>query len=158
MSISEQLNFLALSLIAWAERNKGRAFIAADALDAVDQLRATPGAPTLAILWTGRVPREPEHLGRRDNQFKLIVSRGRSLKLIPGESLSAGSAGGRPLFDLVEEAENLVLSLRLEEGESLGPDERMPVYQGTGQFEVAGLLLDAYEIRFTLAAQAPVQS
>lgn len=159
MTIAEQLKLLAGALKPWAESHRGRTFIAADPLDAIDQLRARPGTPTAAVLFTGREPRGPyDYLGRNDNQFKIIVSRGRSLRLVPGESGSEGAEGGPPLFDLVEHAENVALSVRLEPEYGMGADELIPVYRGTGPFEVAGLVMDAYEIRIAIAAQAPVQS
>lgn len=156
MTTSEQAKMLERALTDWCKTNGGRAFVAGDALDCLDRLRSKPGVPTCAVLWTGReAVGEIAELGRRVNQFKIVVSRGRGLKLEPGESLTEGTAGGKAMFDLVEEAEAVVLGLRVEDmdGEFTVPD-----YRGTGPWEVNGVLMDAFEIRIGLYAQAVVQS
>jgi hypothetical protein len=157
MTTAEQAKMIDTALKAWCKANGGRSFIASDPLDCLDRLRAKPGTPTAAVLWDSRKPAgEFPELARRVNHFKVVVSRGRGLKLISGESLTEGAAGGRPMFDLVEEAEAVVLALRVEEvGE--GSEFTVPEWDGTGPWEVNGVLLDASEIRFGLYAQAEVQ-
>ena len=159
MTIRDQSNLILEALAAWAAPRAGRAFIASDVIDCIEQLRLKPGVPAIALLWVDETPRgENEFLGRVDRTFKAVVSRSRGLKLQSGESLTQGSAGGPPMFDLVEEARELILSLRLptEEGDVLGEDT-VPCYKGSSPFEVQGLILDAIEIKFTLAAQITVQ-
>ena len=73
-----------------------------------------------------------------------------------GEGLTEGAAGGKAMFDLVEEAELAVLGVRLPAEEGLYEDS-VPQHDGTGVFEVSGMVMDAYEIRFSLATQSNVQ-
>ena len=159
MTIAEQINLLANALRPWAKANSGHVMVASDALDCFELLRTRPGTPTCAVLWYGREPMgEIDRLGKKINQFKIVVSRGRSLKLIPGESLTEGAAGGAPMFNLVEQAEAIALSVRQDLDEDADPEDALPVHLGTGPFEVNGILLDAIEIRLSLVAQAPVQT
>lgn len=158
MTISGQMKLVAEALADWAKANHGRVFIASDVLAAIDELRARPGTPSVGLLFWSREPRgELGITGRKDNHYKAVISRGRSLKIVSGESLTEGAAGGAPMFDLVEEAEDLVLSARLPEEEGFGGEDLVPSHKGTGLFEVSGMVLDAYEINFSLPAQARVQ-
>lgn len=159
MTIAEQMKLVAAALEDWCKANRGRVFIASDVLAAIDELRARPGTPTVGLVFWSRDARgELGITGRKDNHYKCVVSRGRSLKLVSGESLTEGAAGGKAMFDLVEEAEDLVLSVRLPEEDGFGGEDLVPTHEGTGLFEVSGMMLDAYEIRFSLAAQAEVQA
>ena len=158
MTIREQVKLVGTALEAWSKANRGRVFVASDTIDCLEQLRARPGTPTCAILWNGRdTVGDMDRLGKKANTFKVVVSRGRSLRIVAGESLTEGAAGGEPMFDLVEQAEAVVLGVRQEVGEDDDPEDAIPVHEGTGPFEVNGMLLDAMEIRFSLVSQAEVQ-
>lgn len=158
MTIREQVKLVETALQEWAKGNGGRVFIAADALDCIEQLRMRPGKATAAVLWQTEEPRgDVDILGRVDRGFKAVVSRGRGLKLQPGESLTDGTSGGEPMFDLVEQVREIVLALRLDD-DALPQEDQVPTYKGTGPFEVNGTLLDASEVRFGLAAQITQQA
>ena len=121
----------------------------------MEELRGKPGAPTAAVLWQSEHPdgRYAEE-GKVLRMFKIVVSRGRGLKLVTGESLSEGVAGGPAMFDLVEQAREIARNLRMEDE----PGElQLPIYKGSGPFLVHGYILDAMEIRFALYAQIPFQ-
>jgi hypothetical protein len=156
MTIAEQLRVLHAAARGLAETNRGHAYVATDRGHVVSELLAKPGGFQCAVFWdTEDVRGEHSELGKVDRQFKVVISRGRGLRLETGESLTEGSAGGRPLYDLVEELRESIRSLRLETN---GDDEdRLPGYAGSGPFEVQGYLLDAVEVRFRLPAQIPVQ-
>jgi len=157
MTISEQIKLVVDALEEWLDTNGGRVFVASDVVDCLDRLRARPGTPTAAVLFWKREPRgELGVTGRKDNHFKLVISRGRSFKVVSGEGLTEGAAGGKAMFDLVEEAELAVLGVRLPAEEGLYEDS-VPQHDGTGVFEVSGMVMDAYEIRFSLATQSNVQ-
>jgi hypothetical protein len=59
------------------------------------------------------------------------------------------------MFDLMQQASEVVLGIRLEDMEE--SEDQLPVDNGAGPWEVNGWLLDAMELRFKLASQAPVQ-
>ncbi len=156
MTITEQGNLILDALKKWTANNKGRAFITGDPLTLVDELRAKPGVPAAAVLWLDESPYgENDRLGRVLRDWKIIISRGRGMKLDAGESLTEGTAGGTAMFDLVEQAREVVRNLRPEDQEG---EFQLPVYKGTGLFEVSGCVLDAMEIRFALYAQIPAQN
>ena len=159
MTIRDQAALILDALTQWSGPAASRVFIASDVIDCIEQLRLKPGVPAIAILWTDESPRsEYDILGRVDRTWKAVVSRARGLKLQSGESLTQGSAGGPPMFDLVEQVREVILGIRIPTvpGDVSGEDT-VPRYYGSYPFEVQGLILDAIEIRFTLAAQITVQ-
>jgi hypothetical protein len=159
MTIAENIKTIEAALAEWATGNGGSVFVASDVVDLIERLRMKPGAPRVGILFVDEEPRGLDVLGRCDQGFKMVVSRGRSLKLQSGESLTEGAAGGKAMFDLVQEVKEVVLAIRLEpqDEEQLEEEDTIPTYKGSGQFEVNGLLLDAYEVRVGFAAQGTVQ-
>lgn len=155
MTIREQMNLVVSALAAQLATVKGRAFPAGDVIHLLDELRLKPGAPSAGVLfWTEDPVGELPELGKVLRGFKVVLSRSKGFKLVSGESLTEGSAGGPPMFDLVELARTTVLDLRMEDEQG---ELQLPTYQGTGPFEVSGLVLDAYEIKFALYAQNPPQ-
>ena len=163
MTLRDQANFILTALNDWAAPASGRVFMASDVIDCIEQLRLKPGVPAIALLWIDETPRgENEFAGRVDRTWKVILSRARGLKLQSGESLTEGASGGGPLFDLVEQVREVLLALRLPAPEDgltyeVAGEDTVPAYKGASPFEVQGLILDAIEIKFTLAAQITVQ-
>ena len=156
MTIAEQLKMVEAALLDWCKTNRGRAFIASDAQDCLEQLRSKPASPTCAVLWYGWEPRgDLAELGRKDQLYKIVVSRGRGMNLVSGDSLTKGVAGGPPMFDLVQQASEVVFGLRLED---MPGEDQVPQDRGAGPWEVNGWLLDATEIRFSLTTQTTVQT
>lgn len=156
MTISEQSRLILAALTDWVANNQGRAFIASDELHCIEELRGKPGAPTAAVLWQSEDPEGHfAEEGKVLRHFKIVVSRGRGLRLLTGESLTEGAAGGPPMFDLVEQAREVARNLRMSEEEG---ELQLPIYKGTGPFKVSGYILDAMEIRFALYAQTPTQT
>lgn len=154
MTIVEQSKILESALAAWAEGNSGHASVASDVVHLVELLRMRPGAPKLAILFAEETPREPEELGRVDRVFRVVAARGRGFRLDTGESLTDGAGGGKPMFDIMEEAREIVRGLVIRD-DVLEEEEWSPVYKGCRAFEVQGIVMDAYEMTFGLAAQLP---
>ncbi len=155
MTIKEQLKVVVASLHDALRSVKGRSYPAGDVIHLLDELRIKPGAPSAGVMfWTEDPQSEIAELGKVARGFKAVVSRGKGFKVISGESLTEGAEGGPPMFDLVELVRSTILGLRMadEQGEL-----QIPVYQGTGPFEVSGLILDAYEVKFALYAQIPQQ-
>lgn len=151
MTIREQIIGAVAALADWARLTKGRVFPANDVVSVLEELRQVPGAPAAGVLfWTEDPVSDYPELGKVLRGYKVVVSRGQGFVLQSGESLTQGAGGGPAMFDLVEGARSAVLAMR-EMGED--GELRLPVYQGTGPFEVQGMVLDAYEIRFGLYAQ-----
>lgn len=152
MTISEQARQTREALAEWAQQFGGTAAVASDQVHMIDLLRTKPGGVFVGVLFETEDPRgEHDELGRVDRGFKVVVSRGRGFKLETGESLTEGSAGGPPMFGLVEGAREVVRLLRFTDETT----EVVPNYRGSGPFEVQGFILDAYEVRFSIGTQLP---
>lgn len=153
MTILEQVNFLADALRPWAEEQRGRCYACGDQVEVMELLRTKPGGHLVAVLCDGEDPRgEWTELGKVDRVYKVIISRGKGFKIETGENLTGSPAGGKPLLDLVEEAREIVRALRVE---ATNGEDAVPVYKGMGPWEVSGFIMDAWEVRFSLAADIP---
>ncbi len=153
MTISEQLTFIAAQLQPWAAEVKGRVEIAADAVHLLGILATTPGAPRVVVLFDGEEKRgEYEELGRIDRKFIVVVSRGRGFKLDPGAQLTEGQAGGKALYDLFEEARELVRDMVFDRTTTEG----IPNYTGGSRFAMEENAVDAYQINFSIGVQLPL--
>ncbi len=152
MTIAEQLNFIADALKPWAEETKTRIEIALDPLHVIGLISTAPGAARVILMFDGEDKRgEFEESGRVDRKFLLVVSRGRGLTLQPGDALTQGVAGGKPLYDLIEEAREMVRALRFDEAETI------PNYLATRRLTLGDNLVDAYQIEFSIGTQLPEQ-
>jgi hypothetical protein len=120
-------------------------------------LGASPGAPRAAIFFVNEIPRSQfaDVGGKMDRNFWVVVSRGIGFNPEAGMSLTEGVAGGRPMFELAEEAREIVRGIRLEDQ---GPDDNKPVYKGIFPIEFEGVTVDALYVDFTLSADTPEQS
>ncbi len=156
MTIKEQVQAVVKELNSWARTNGGRAVMASGPVHVLELLREQPGGVTAAVLFDSEDPRgEMSETGKVDRGFKLILSRGKGFRIESGESLVDGVAGGRPLFDLVEEAREIVRGIEFT-AEGGDPEDQVVQYRGTSNFEVQGFVLDAYEVRFGAGAQLPL--
>jgi hypothetical protein len=155
MTIAEQLKVVVVALTDWCRTNRGRAFPAGDVPHLLDELRMKPGVPSCAVMFWKEDPHgEYPELGKVLRGFKVVISRYKGFNLVSGESLTEGASGGPAMFDLIEGAREACLAVRMEDESG---ELQVPQYQGTGPFEVQGLILDAFEIRFGLFAQITVQ-
>ncbi len=155
MTIAEQLKFVAAQLKPWADEVKGRVEIAADAIHLLGILATSPGSPRCVILFDAEDKRgEYEELGRVDRKFMVVVSRGRGFALDPGQSLTEGVAGGRPLYDLVEQCREMVRGMVFNRETTEG----VPIYTGTARFSLEENAVDAYQINFSIGTQLPLHN
>ena len=155
MTIREQLDLLGRCLNKAMQEVKGRAYPAGDVPHILDELRTKPGAPSCGVMfWSEEPVGDYTELGKVLREFHLVISRGKGMKLVSGESITQGAGGGPPMADLVELARDTSLAIRLEDEQG---ELRIPVYRGTGPFQVEGLLLDAFEIKVALFGQNVVQ-
>lgn len=152
MTIAEQMTLLREELAEWTRTKRGHVEIASDAVHFVAELRSAPGAPRVAILFDGEKPvGDHDELGMVDRVFLVGISRGRGLNFDPSDSLTKGSTGGEPLFDLVEQLREVMRAVLFEPETTEG---RL-TYGGIERLEVPGLLLDAYTVRASLQTQIP---
>jgi hypothetical protein len=150
MTIAEQLKAIAAVLRPWAERNRSSVTILSDQVHLLELLRLKPGAVLIGLLFESETVRgEWDNLGRVDRAYKVIVTRGRGLKLDSGESLVGTSSEDRPVFELVEEARELVRTAEI------GEVEGRPEYRGIGQYELQGAIFDGWEVRFVIGTAIP---
>lgn len=155
MTIREQLKFIAAQLQPWAGECKGRVEIAADAVHLFGILATTPGAPRVVVLFDGEDKRgDYEELGKVDRKFMIVVSRGRGFVLNPGQSLTDGMAGGKPLYDLCEEGREMLRALVFDRTTTDG----LPNYTGMSRLQMEGLNVDAYQINFMIGVQLPLHN
>lgn len=155
MTIKEQIKAVVTALNGWARDKGGRAVPASGPVHVLELLREKPGGVTAAVLFDSEDPRgDFSEVGKVDRGFKVILSRGKGFRIETGENLVEGSAGGAPLYDLVEEAREIVRAIEFT---SEDPEDAAVEYKGIGPFEVSGFVLDAYEIRFGCGTQIPRQ-
>lgn len=155
MTIAEQLKFIKEKLKPWTDEVKGRVEIAADPVHVLGLLATSPGSPRVVILFDGEEKRgEYEELGRVDRKFLVIVSRGRGFKLEPGDALTDGAAGGRPLFQLVEEGREMVRAIVFDRETTEG----IPNYTATRRLQLEEQTVDAYQIEFSIGTQLPLHN
>lgn len=152
MTIAEQLRDVRAGLAEWAQTCGASVEIAADAVHLWHLLKGKPGAVRALLLFESEQKRgEYEETGRVDRKFLLILSRGRGFTLDPADNLVEGSAGGLPMYDVIESARDAVRALNADPQDETG--ERLVNYQQTVRVDAGELRVDAYQIEFSLAAQ-----
>ena len=153
MKLSDQVKAIRTALATWAKEQGGTVEVAGDAAHAFSLLYASPGALRVAI-WPNEetaAGTRPEG-GRATRKFLVVLSRGRSLALEKSDSLLSYVAGAQPLFDLVEDARDLVRGIEFTEGDESAALE----YAGWQPLQIPSeRILDAYQLTFTLEAQLP---
>lgn len=153
MTISEQLEQIRDSLTDWSADVKGRVEIAADAIHLLGLLAVSPGAPRVVVMFDSETKfGSNEELGKVERKFMVVVSRGRGFTLNPADSVTVGSAGGRPLYQLVEECREVLRAIVFDRETTNG----MPDYLGTTRFSLEESALDAYQINLAILTQLPV--
>jgi hypothetical protein len=152
MTIAEQLTMIREALDAWVRPLAGAARIAEDAVSLVGMLATAPGSPRALVLFDGEAKRgDIDELGRVDRRFLVVISRGRGLVDATEARLVETKIAGKPLFDLVEESREIVRAIRFDAETT----EVIPSYVATRRTELDGLLVDAYQIEFSIGTQLP---
>lgn len=156
MTIAAQLNQVATALDAWAKEHGGTAEVAADPFHLFALLGNKPGGVRAVVLFAGEAKRgEYEEQGAVDRSFGVIISRGRGFTLDPSASLVKGAGGGEPLYDLIEEARQLIRRISFDAETT----EVTPNYLGCDLFPASeGKPVDAYQLNFSIGTQLPVAS
>lgn len=155
MNIAAQIKLINQTLAPWATKEKGSVKVAHDVPHLFKLLGENAGVVRAAILFAGEKPRNPEYsdvVGRVDREYWIAFSRGYTLESYAGKSLVDGIAGGRPMFDLIEEARNILRAAELSD-----TDELLPYYHGVELLTFEGVTLDAYRIKLVIAADVEVE-
>jgi hypothetical protein len=151
MTLADILTTVRDELAAWARLHRGSAEVAGDVDHMYGILSNKPGGLRAVVLFSEETKRgEHEEAGVVDIEFLVVISRGRGFTLPASDSLVSGSGGGRPLFDLVQEARDVVRGINFVEEET----EFTADYKGTTLFQYpTEVPVDAYQLRFTLGLQ-----
>jgi hypothetical protein len=138
--------------VAWAVGEALKVHIAQDPFHAVYLLTMTPQSGAVIAMFESETKRgEFEEAGEVDRTFRVIITRGRGMKLEPGASLTDGVAGGKPMFELVEA---LVAVVRALEFDPVTTETHVN-YRETKPFTMEGYTLDAYQVEFSIGCQLP---
>lgn len=95
----------------------------------------------------------PAILGMVDRRFGIVVTRGRSLQINRGDSLTMDNAVGAPLFDIVEECRDICRGLLFDPAWT----ERTIDFSSVSTFntEGNGVIVDAYQVDFSVGCLLP---
>lgn len=152
MTIREQIKLVEKSLTPWVRKNGGVLSIASDIYELCTLLQQSPKAMRVVIMWKSQDKRGAyEEMGAVDREFWVVVSRGSGMALKPGANLVEGVAGGRPMFDLIDELVTEIRKLSFAPATTEGT----PDYRGTEPFSFEGYLTDAMKNTFTIGTQLP---
>lgn len=152
-AVKDQLESMRYTLDTWAQQYNGKAFIASDlnhmwkvAWQSSSQLR-------IICVYMGEVIRGDFKIaaatGRVDREFNVMLTRGKGFNQERGDSLTKQVGNEPPLFDLVEEARDILRSL-------VDISAEAPVdYKGIRTMQMGELILDAYIVEFSVATDLP---
>lgn len=155
MTIGEQLQQIKTSFDTWAKQSKAKVQIASDFVHLVSLLTTSPGDLRVLILFDSEIKRgDYEETGRVDRKFLFVLSRGKSFRMDTGSALLEGSAGGQPLYDLIEEAREVGRLIRF----SAETTEEIPNYQGASRLQIDGIITDSHQLEFSIGTQLPFYS
>lgn len=150
MTISDQLKQTRDAMAKWAQQNSGKVNVASDPYHLAYLIVQSPGAMRVCVMFHSETKRgEHEEAGLVDRTFWVVISRGQGMKVEPGASLVDGVGGGRGLFDLVEEARQVIRGIQFREETT----EVTPNYLGCEPFSIEGWLTDAYRLEFSIGVQ-----
>lgn len=155
MTIVEQLKQIAAQLQPWATQENGRVEIAADAIHLLGILATKPGAPRVVVMFDAEEKfGEYEELGKVTRRFMIVISRGRGFALNPGDNLTEGTAGGKPLYELVEECREVLRAIVFDRTTTNG----IPDYLSTIRFSLEENAVDAYQLNLAIITQLPLHN
>lgn len=152
MRIADILKSVRAALQTWADQYKGGAEIARDPVHAFSILQQKPGGVRAVILFQSEDKRgDYEEAGLCDETFFVVLTSGKSLQLNPGDDLVDGAAGGPAMYNLIEDARDIVRGLSLDDDTEVTPN-----YKGCRPYVLPGnILTDAYQLEFSIGNQLP---
>jgi hypothetical protein len=156
MTIAAQLAKLLDALGPWAASKAGRAVVIGDTQNFITWLRGR--SLNVGILFSGEDKRgELEEAGVYDRKFTIIITRSEGLVYAPGDALVGTTGAGEALFNLVEQARDIVRDLQF----TAATTEVRMNYEGSRLYLLklahqageAQIVYDAYEMTFMLGTQ-----
>lgn len=159
MSIVDQLNAIKDALGDWARIYKGEVFIGADTGHVLTQIINKPGMVQAYVMLPSEDPYgEHEEAGMVLRTFLVVISRGRGLALDPGTNLLKQVGSQEPLYDIIENARDILRHMEMAVDEDMGHDamnaEQVLAYRGFRPWRGSGELpIDAMELQFDLINQ-----
>jgi len=154
MKIAAQTNYIRDSVAAWAAANNGKGEVARNMIHWFGVLATAPGGFRFAVKFKGEGKRgEFEEASMFDRKFWIGFSYGQSLQLEKGDALTKGQAGGRPLFDLVEELRDVIRGFQFDPNTT----EVSPNYTGAHELIEAApdwAMIDGFYLEFTIGTIA----
>ena len=153
LTINQQAQMIRGALSGWAQDNNGISSIVSDlaqlwrmAYIASDKVRAL-------ICFMGEDARGPFDIAaatfRVDRQFTVMITRGRGFNPVRSDSLTDTSQNAVPLYDLVDDARNIIRTI-------VSASVEFPVdFKAIKTLQIENLITDAYLIEFSLAADLP---
>jgi hypothetical protein len=167
VKIRAQLEQVHAALDTWARGERGRAEIASDPFHLFSLLLENPGGVRAIVQFQGETIRGMEEASLVDRTFLVVISRTRPLSVDASASLVKTTTGGgaRPLFDLVEDARQIIRGLQFDAeapaDSGYGPTaqattEITPLVRSVQPLSVPdGVLSDAYQIEFSIGTLLP---
>ncbi len=154
MTIVEQATILQRSLNDWLKADGGKASIAFDWVELWNVLFKSVNYTRAVICYEGEKLRGDweiaARLGRVDRNWVVAISRGRGLNPERGDSLLTLKGNSQPFYEVVEQGRDLIRALQ-------GISVEQPVnYMGIEPMQRPDINLDAYLIRFSVAADLPM--
>lgn len=151
--IADELEFIKSQLANWAQQDGGTAFIASDPSHMWKMAYAAADKPRVIICYMGEDVRGGFQTGafthRVDRKYNVVVTRGRGFNAERGDSLTQERGNARPLFNLFEEARDIIRSI-------VGLSQELPIdYLGAHNFSAGEIIMDAYVIDFSIAVDLP---
>ena len=144
--IKDQVKLILAGLGDWAKAYQGSVHLAHDVPHLFKILGDNPGAPRAGVLVVSEKSRNETFSdveGRVDRKIWVAISRGYTLESYRGKSLVEGIAGGKPMFELIEAARDMIRALEFNE-----TDETAPYYGGFELLTFEGVTMDAYRLEF----------
>lgn len=158
MNLARQANTIVEALREWASSEGGKAFVASDIVHMWEIAYQTTAGTRAILLYAGEDIRGDfsvaAALGRVDRKWILAITRGRGFAAQRGDSLTKTVQNARPLFDLAEEARDIIRCIR-------DVSVELPVdYRGIepmSKIYPEESIVDGYMIHFTTANDLPMQ-
>jgi hypothetical protein len=160
MTIEETMKLLLGPLKFYASRVKGIADIVSDELHLWYYCYNSEDVPKLLLIYNGDKIRGDFKVAAlnsmSDFDFDLVVSRNRGLQVDRAQSLAFNAGNAKPLFQIVEEARNLIRCINTPVGTGL---VEWPIdYRGTDKWQMPGWIMDGYRVHFSVPNFLPPQS